>query len=78
MCRRPRSPSGPARPPMSRPADHLPPPPPSLDRARDAELTALTEQALLSQRRQLAQAIDRALDHIPPPLRGAVRRALEA
>jgi len=61
---------------MPRPADHLPPPPPSLDRGRDAELTALTKQALRQQQRQLAQAIDRALEHVPRPLRGAVRRAL--
>ncbi len=53
-----------------------PPPPPSMDRARGAELTALTEQARQRQRRQLAEAIDGALDHIPLPLRGAVRRAL--
>lgn len=63
---------------MPRPADHLPPPPPSLDRARGAELTALTEQARRRQQRQLAQAIDTAFDHIPLPLRGAVRRALGA
>ncbi|HEY4895614.1 MAG TPA: hypothetical protein VII01_05955 [Solirubrobacteraceae bacterium] len=63
---------------MTRPADHLPPPPPSLDRARNAELTALTKHVLQRQRRQLAQATDRALEHIPRPLRGAVRRALGA
>jgi hypothetical protein len=63
---------------MPRSADHLPPTPPSLDRARSAELTALTEQALRRQRRELAQAIDRAFDHIPRPLRGTVRRALGA
>jgi hypothetical protein len=63
---------------MSRPADHLPPPPPSLDRAHDAELTALTEQALRRQRSQLAEAIDRAFDQIPRPLRGAVRSAFGA
>jgi hypothetical protein len=61
---------------MGRPADQLPPPPPSLDRAHGAELTALTEQALRRQRRELSLAIDRAFDHIPRPLRGAVRRAL--
>jgi len=63
---------------MPSPTDHLPPPPPppSLDRERDAELTALTEQALRRQRRQLAEAIDMAFDHIPRPLRGAVHRAL--
>jgi hypothetical protein len=61
---------------MGSPADHLPPPPPSLDRVPGAELTALTEQALRRQRRELAEAIDRAFGHIPRPLRGAVRRAL--
>lgn len=65
---------------MPSPADHLPPPPPppppSLDREREAELTALTEQALRRQRRHLAEAIEMAFDHIPRPLRGAVRRAL--
>jgi hypothetical protein len=63
---------------MPRPEDHLPPPPPLLDRAHSAELGALTEQALQRQRRQLAEAIDLAFDHIPRPLRGAVRRALGA
>jgi hypothetical protein len=63
---------------MGRSADHLPPPPPSLDPERGAELSALTEQALRRQRRELAEAIDRAFDHIPRPLRGAVRRALGA
>jgi hypothetical protein len=63
---------------MSRPAEHLPHPPPSLDAARQAQLTALTEQALLRRRRDLAEAIDMAFDHIPRPLRGVVRRALGA
>ncbi len=63
---------------MARPTDHLPSPPPSLDRARSAELNALTEEALLRRRRELKQAIDRAFDHIPRPLRGTVRRALGA
>jgi len=61
---------------MGRPADSFPPAPPSLDRERGAELSALTEQALRRQRRELAEAIDRAYEHIPRPLRGAVRRAL--
>jgi hypothetical protein len=61
---------------MLRPADHLPPPPSSLDRAREAELTALTEQALRRQRRQVAEAIAMAFDHIPRPLRGVVHRTL--
>jgi hypothetical protein len=63
---------------MSPPADHFPPPPPSLDRAHNAELTALTERALRRRRRELALAIDMAFDHIPRMLRGAVRRALGA
>ncbi|MGO8905517.1 MAG: hypothetical protein ACLQMH_07840 [Solirubrobacteraceae bacterium] len=63
---------------MPRPADHLPPPPPSLHRERQAELTALTEQALRRRRRHLAEAIDLAFEHIPRLLRGAVRRALGA
>jgi hypothetical protein len=63
---------------MPSPTDHLPPPPPSLDREREAELTALTERALRGRRRELALAIDMAFDHIPRMLRGAVRRALGA
>jgi hypothetical protein len=63
---------------MRRPAEHLPPAPKSLDRARQAELTALTERALLRRRQHLAEAIDMAFEHIPRPLRGAVRRALGA
>jgi hypothetical protein len=63
---------------MPRQIKHLPPPPPSLDAARQAELTALTERALLRRRRQLAEAIDMAFDHVPRPLRGVVRRALGA
>jgi hypothetical protein len=63
---------------MPRPAENLPPPPPSLQGARGAELTALSEQALRRQRRELAEAIDRAFEHIPRLLRGAVRRALGA
>ncbi len=61
---------------MPRPADDLPPPPPSLDRVHDAKLTALTEQALERQRHQLARAIDEAFRYIRKPLRGAVRRVL--
>jgi hypothetical protein len=63
---------------MPRPAEHLPHPPQSLDRARQAELTALTARALLRRRRHLAEAIDLAFDHVPQPLRGVVRRALGA
>jgi hypothetical protein len=61
---------------MPSPADHLPPPPASLDHEREAELTALTEQALRRQRRQVAEAVEMAFDHIPRPLRGAVHRTL--
>lgn len=60
------------------PADRLPDPPASLERERAAELSAQTEAALLRQRRELAAAIDRAFEHVPAPLRGAVRRVLAA
>jgi hypothetical protein len=63
---------------MPRPAESLPSPPPSLDRRRAAELARLTETARRRQQRQLAEAIDRAFEHIPLPLRGAARRALGA
>jgi hypothetical protein len=63
---------------MPRSAEQLPHPPPSLQDARQAQLTALTEQALRRRRRHLAEAIDMAFDHVPRPLRGAVRRALGA
>ena len=63
---------------MPRLTDQLPPPPASLDRTCDAELRALTEQALRRQRSEVAQAIDAALAHVPLPLRGVVRRALGA
>lgn len=41
---------------MPRPAERLPPPPRSLDRAQQAELTALTERALHRRRRNLTAA----------------------
>jgi hypothetical protein len=63
---------------MDSPAERLPPAPKSLDSARQAELTALTERALRRRRQHLAEAIDIAFEHIPRPLRGAVRRALGA
>jgi len=63
---------------MPRPADRLPPPPPSLGRVRGAELTTLTERAVRRQQHELVKAIDRAFDHVPPPLRGAMRKALGA
>ncbi len=63
---------------MPRPPERLPSPPASLDRERAERLTALTERALLQRRLELAQAIELALEHIPAPLRGPVRRALGA
>jgi hypothetical protein len=56
--------------------DRVPDPPASLDSERAAELTAQTRAALRHQRRQLAAAIEKAFEHIPRPLRGAIRRAL--
>lgn len=63
---------------MPRPAEYPPPPPPprSLGRAQQAELTALIERARRRRRQHLAEAIDMAFDHMPRPLRGAVRRTL--
>jgi hypothetical protein len=63
---------------MPRPADHLPDPPASLDSEHAAELTAQTKAALRRQRRELAASIEKAFEHVPWPLRGAVRRALGA
>jgi len=61
---------------MTRPIDHIPSPPPSLDSAGSAELTALTEQALQLRRRELELAIEKAFGQIPRPLRGVVHRML--
>jgi hypothetical protein len=61
---------------MPRSATRLPNPPASLDSKRAAELSAHTRAALRRQRRELTVAIDKAFEHIPWPLRGAVRRAL--
>jgi hypothetical protein len=61
---------------MPHQAHHLPGPPPSLDEERAAELSAATEAALRRQRRELGEALARSLDHIPRPLRGAVRRVV--
>jgi hypothetical protein len=58
--------------------DALPDPPPSLDSESAAALTAHTEEALANQRRQLAESIDKAFNHIPWPLRTVVRRVLGA
>ena len=71
-------PAGFGRLPMPRPADHLPPPPPSLSEEHGTELTALAEQALRRERRERDLAIDAAFEHIPRALRGVVRRALGA
>ena len=56
--------------------DQLPDPPASLNAEGAAQLSAATETALRRQRRELGEALARALDHIPWPLRGAVRRAV--
>jgi hypothetical protein len=61
---------------MARSVDQLPDPPPSLDPDDAKRLRAMTEAALQSQRRELAASLERALGHIPRPLRGAVRRAV--
>jgi hypothetical protein len=61
---------------MARQTDHLPDPPASLDSERAAELSAVTEAALRRQRSELSRALERALDHIPRPLRGTVRRVV--
>jgi hypothetical protein len=58
--------------------DHLPDPPPSLDSKSAAALSAHTEEALENQRRQLAESLDKAFNHIPWPLRKVVRRVLGA
>ena len=59
-------------------SERLPDPPASLGAVRAAELTACTQAALERQRRELAQSIDRAFEHVPAPFRGAVRRVLGA
>jgi hypothetical protein len=61
---------------MARTVDKLPDPPPSLDAKRASQLGAETEAALRRQRRELADALERALNHIPRPLRGTVRRVM--
>ena len=61
---------------MPRQTHQLPDPPASLDDERAAQLSAATETALRRQRRERGEALARALDHIPRPLRGAVRRVV--
>jgi hypothetical protein len=61
---------------MARSSAELPEPPASLDDGHAAQLSAQTEAALARQRRELAAALERALEHIPRPLRGAVRRVV--
>jgi hypothetical protein len=51
-------------------------PPPSLDGERAADLSACTTAALHKQRCELAASLEAAFEHIPVPLRGAVRRVL--
>jgi hypothetical protein len=61
---------------MSRQTHSLPDPPRSLDERDAAQLAAQTEDALRRQRRELGEAMQRALQHIPWPLRGAVRKVV--
>jgi hypothetical protein len=61
---------------MPRPKPPLPDPPRALASKQAAELSSHAEAALRRQRRELAQSLKAALDHIPWPLRGAVRRVL--
>jgi hypothetical protein len=61
---------------MPRHTHQLPDPPASLDDEHAAELSAATEAALRHQRRELGEALRRALEDIPWPLRGAVRRVV--
>jgi hypothetical protein len=61
---------------MARQPDHLPAAPASLDSEHAAELSAQVDAALKRQRRELTDALERALEHIPRPLRGAVRRVM--
>jgi len=60
----------------ARSGPRLPEPPPSLA-APDAEhLSRLVAAALADQRRQTAEAVERAIDHVPRLLRGPVRKVL--
>lgn len=60
----------------TRSGPRLPATPPSLA-ASDAEhLSSLVAMALSDQRRQIAEAVERAIDHVPRLLRGPVRKAL--
>jgi hypothetical protein len=61
---------------MASTTDRLPDPPASLDSEHATELSAQTGAALRRQQRELDDALERALEHIPRPLRGAVRRVL--
>jgi hypothetical protein len=61
---------------MSRSPRELPKAPRSLDAAAAADLIARTDAALRVQRHALAESIDRALGHIPFPLRIPVRKVL--
>lgn len=61
---------------MVRSEDQLPDPPASLDAKHARQLSAQTKSALGQQRRELADSLERALEQVPRPLRGAVRRAV--
>ena len=61
---------------MGPPKAPIPDPPSSLESKHAQELSALTEAALRRQRRELAESLEAALDRIPRPLRGGVRRVL--
>lgn len=54
----------------------LPPPPPSLATSDADHLSGLVAAALSDQRRQTAEAVERAIDHVPRLLRGPVRKVL--
>ncbi len=57
-------------------SDHLPVPPASLDGPDRARLDGYALRAVQRQQRMLEQATDEALDHVPRPVRGLVRRIL--
>jgi hypothetical protein len=57
-------------------ASRLPAPPPSLAAADADQLSGLVAAALADQRRQTAEAVERAIEHVPRLLRGPVRKVL--
>jgi len=58
------------------PGPRLPAPPASLAPSDAEHLSSLVAIALADQRRQMAEAVERAIDHVPRLLRGPVRKAL--